>query len=255
MIVYIAAAACAVGVVLIASRLVRRTPGVDDPDPDGPTTAHTGAMLSALFLLAFAIAVVVPWTTSDSARSNTYTESQAIAEAYWAASRLRPPDAQHVQRALRAYVDLVRGPEWKLMKDGELSHRGWTDLDRLRRDVIALRTGDDEEVKEARSTVLLHLGEISAARRQRAMDARTSPPAGLLIITVLTGIVVVLLPFLAGARPRGMTLVPLALMGSLLAAGAYLTIDISHVFTGALAVGPDAFTTLAADLQRIAGGG
>ncbi|TDD29070.1 DUF4239 domain-containing protein [Actinomadura sp. KC06] len=255
MIVYLAAAACAIGVVLVASRLVRRTRGVDDPDPDGPTVAHTGAMLSALFLLAFAIAVVVPWTSADSARSNTYTESQAIAEAHWAASRLRPADARHVQQGLRDYVDLVRGPEWRLMKDGRLSHRGWTELDRLRRDVIAVKPGDDDELKEARATVLNHLGEISSARRQRAMDARTSPPAGLLIITVLTGIVVVLLPFLSGARPRGMTLVPLSLMASLLAAGTYLTIDISHVFTGALAVGPEAFTGLHADLQRIARGG
>lgn len=255
MIFYFAAAACAVGVVLVASRLVRRTSGVDDPDPDGPTTAHTGAMLSALFLLAFAIAVIVPWTSADSARSNTYTESQAVSEAYWAASRLRPADARHVQQGLRAYVDLVRGPEWALMKDGRLSPRGWTDLDRLRRDVIAIRPGDDEEIKDARGTVLQYLGEISSARRQRAMDADTTPPAGLLVFTLLTGVVVVLLPFLAGARPRGLTLVPLALMASLLAAGTYLTIDISHVFTGALAVGPDAFTSLHADLQRIAGGG
>jgi hypothetical protein len=255
MIVYLIAAACAAGVVIVASRLVRRArAGVDDPDPDGPTTAHTGAMLSALFLLSFAIAIVVPWTSSDAARSNTYTESQAVAEAYWAASRLPPEDARHVQEALIAYVDLVRGPEWRLMKEGRLSSRGWADLDRLRRDVIAIKAGTDE-LKDARNGVLDHLGEISAARRQRAMDARTTPPAGLLAVTVLTGLVVVLLPFLAGARPRGMTLVPLSLMAALLAAGIYLTFDIAHVFGGALAVGPEAFTGLHADLQRIAGGG
>ncbi|TDD73359.1 DUF4239 domain-containing protein [Actinomadura darangshiensis] len=254
MIVYFAAAACAVGVVVVASRLVRRTRGVDDPDPDGPTTAHTGAMLSALFLLAFAIAVVVPWTSADAARSNTYSESQAVAEAYWAAGRLPAADAHRVQEGLAAYVDLVRGPEWRLMKDGRLSARGWAELDRLRRDVIAIKA-DTDELKDARNGVLDHLGEISAARRQRAMDARTTPPPGLLAVTVLTGIVVVLLPFLAGARPRGMTLVPLALMAALLAAGTYLTIDISHVFAGALAVGPEAFTAVHADLQRVAGGG
>ncbi|MFI0409003.1 hypothetical protein [Actinomadura sp. 3N508] len=255
MIVYCLAAACAIGVVIAASRLVRRTRGVDDADPDGPTTAHTGAMLSALFLLAFAIAVVVPWTSADAARSNTYTESQAIAEAYWAASRLEADDARHVQQGLRDYVDLVRGPEWSLMRHGRMSHRGWTELERLRRDVIAVKAGDDDELKDARNLVLEQLGQISSARRQRAMDAQNSPPAGLLIITVLTGVVITLLPFLSGARPRGMTLVPLCLMASLLAAGTYLTIDISHVFTGALAVGPEAFTSLHDDLQRIAEGG
>ncbi|MEU8120713.1 hypothetical protein AB0C21_18555 [Spirillospora sp. NPDC049024] len=255
MIIYFAAAACAVGVVIGASRLVRRARGtVDDGAPDGPTSSHTGAMLSALFLLAFAIAIVVPWTTADAARSNTYTESQAITEAYWAAERLPAADARRVQDGLITYVELVRGPEWRLMKHGRLSARGWAELDRLRHDVIAIQPGTDE-ASDARGAVLDHLGEISAARRQRAADARTTPPAGLLAVTVLTGVVVLLLPFLVGARPRGMALVPLALMAALLAAGTYLTVDISHVFTGALAVGPEAFSGLHADLQRIAGGG
>jgi hypothetical protein len=103
--------------------------------------------------------------------------------------------------------------------------------------------------------VLDHLAEISAAREQRAMDARTTPPPGLLAVTVLTGLAVLLLPFTSGARPRGATLVPLSMMAALLAAGTYLTVDISHVFTGALAVRPDAYTSLQAQLQHISGGG
>jgi hypothetical protein len=254
MIVYCAAAVCAIGVVLMAGRLVKRWKGVDDPDPDGPTAAHTGAMLSALFLLAFAIAIVVPWTSADAARSNTYAESHAISEAYWAATRLPPPDARHVQAGLSRYVATVRGPEWRLMEHGRLSPQGQRELDGLRRDVIAVEAGTDE-LKDARTAVLDHLTEISGAREQRAMDARTTPPPGLLAVTVLTGLAVVLLPFLSGARPRGATLIPLSMMAALLAAGTYLTIDISHVFTGALAVGPDAFTSLQAELPRISGGG
>ncbi|XRQ15494.1 hypothetical protein ACN3XK_32815 [Actinomadura welshii] len=256
MIFYCAAAACAVAVVIVASRLVRKARGaIDDPDPDGPTASHSGAMLSALFLLAFAIAIVVPWTSADAARSNTYGESQAITEAYWTAGRLPAADARHVRQGLREYVALVRGPEWRRMENGRLSPDGWTALDDLRRHVSAVDAGDDEELREARGTLLAHLGEIAAARRQRAMDARTTPPAGLLAVTVVTGAAVVLLPFMAGARPRGMTLVPLSLMAALLAAGTYLTVDIAHVFSGAMGVGPEAFTGLDAELRRIAGGG
>ncbi|MFB4302376.1 hypothetical protein [Actinomadura sp. NTSP31] len=256
MIIYIAAAVCAVIVVILASRLVRRgRHGVDDPDPDGPTAAHTGAMLSALFLLAFAIAIVVPWTSADSARSNTYAESQAVVEAYWSASRLPPADAQRVQAGLRDYVELVSGPEWRLMRDhGRLSAAGWADLDGLRREVIAVKASTDE-LQNAQGSVLDHLTEVSAARHQRAMDAKTTPPLGLLVVTVLTGIAVMLLPMFSGARPRGMTLIPLGLMAALLAAGIYLVFDIAHVFRGGLAVHPDAFTGAAAELRRIAGGG
>ncbi|GGV34822.1 hypothetical protein GCM10010182_68450 [Actinomadura cremea] len=255
MIVYIAAAACAVGVVAVASLLVRRSRrATADADPGGPTASHAGAMLSALFLLAFAIAVIVPWTTADAARAGTYAETQAIAETYWAASRLPAAERDGVRSGLRAYVDTVRDPEWELMTDGRLTPAGWTLLDRVRRDVIAMKA-DTDEIREARAAVLDHLGQIAEARHQRAMDARTAPPAGLTVVTVITGIVVVLLPFLAGAAPRGATLIPLALMAALLAAGTYLTIDIAHPFDGALAVGPEAFVELQAELQRIDGGG
>ncbi|QFG19859.1 DUF4239 domain-containing protein [Actinomadura sp. WMMB 499] len=255
MIVYFASAACAVGVVALASMLVRRTRrATDDADPDGPTVSHAGAMLSALFLLAFAIAVIVPWTTADAARAGTYAETQAISETYWAAARLPPAQRDGVRSGLRAYVDTVRDPEWDLMADGRLTPAGWTLLDRVRRDVIAFEA-DDDELREARAGVLDHLGQITEARHQRAMDARTEPPAGLTVVTVVTGVVVVLLPFLAGASPRGATLVPLALMAALLAAGTYLTIDIARPFEGALAVGPEAFVELRAELQRIDGGG
>lgn len=250
MAVYVLVACCAIGVVAIAARFVK---GADDTDPGGPTTGHAGAMISALFLLAFAIAIVVPWTTADAARLNTYAESQAVAEAYWAAAELPAPVAAQTQTALRDYVHLVRGPEWRLMAaDGKLSSDGWTRLEGLRREVTALPARTDD-AKDVRTAVLEHLKEISSARRQRAMDAATTPPGGLLVITVLTGIGVLLLPFLAGSRPRGLTLVPLALMAGLLAAGTYLTVDVSHVFDGALAVEPDAFTSLLAELQRING--
>ncbi|WP_067472788.1 bestrophin-like domain [Actinomadura hibisca] len=250
--VYLLAAACAIGVVLIAARLVKR--GTEDAAPDGPTTGHTGAMISALFLLAFAVAIVVPWTSADSARLNTYAEGQAVVEAAWTAERLPTPLRAPLQDGLSDYARFVRDSEWRMMADGKLSPDGWTRLERLRRAALALPAGEDEE-KDARSAMLDQIAQISTARHQRAMDAKTTPPAGLLVITLLTGLLVILLPFLSGARPRGMALVPLALMAGLLGVGVYLCLDIMHVFTGALAVEPDAFTSVLAEMRRISSGG
>ncbi|MGK5556273.1 hypothetical protein ACSNOI_32125 [Actinomadura kijaniata] len=254
MLVYLLAAACAVGVVLIAARLLRR--GSDDDKPDGPSAGHAGSMISALFLLAFAVAIVVPWTAADSARFNTHAESRAIAEAAWSAKRLAAADAARFQAGLADYARFVRDSEWPMMADGRLSPDGWTRLEKLRRDAQALPTKDgDDEGKDARTALLDQITAITTARQQRAMDARTAPPAGLLVITALTGLMVILLPFLAGARPRGMTLLPLALMAALLGVGIWLCLDITHVFTGALAVGPDAFDGVLAELQRLSAGG
>ncbi|WP_119730989.1 bestrophin-like domain [Thermomonospora amylolytica] len=251
MLFYVLAAVAAIGVVLVAARLMRGTP---DPHPDGPAAGHSGAMLAALFLLAFAIAVVVPWSTNDAARQNTQDEGQAVAEAYWTAARLPSPARERVQADLRRYVDLVRGGEWRLMAEGRLSAEGWAYLERVRREIAAAPAADDD-AREVRSAALERIREVSAARRRRAVDAATTPPPGLLAITVLTGLAVVFFPFLAGARPRGAALVPLATMAALLAVGLYLVFDISRVFTGALAVEPDAFDNVAAELRRVPAAG
>ncbi|WP_018656389.1 DUF4239 domain-containing protein [Actinomadura flavalba] len=253
--VYLLASACAVAVVFIASRVARRFRlGSEDAETDGPTNSHTGAMLSALFLVAFAIAIVVPWTSADAARLNTHTEGQAVVEAAWAAARLPAPDGARVQNELTGYARLVRDREWPRMREGRMDPAAASALDAIRRGVIAVRAEEDEE-KDARNAVLDQLSAISSARQQRSMDAAISPPAGLLFITVVTGLVVLFLPFLSGARPQRWTLVPLGIMAAMLGVGIWLAVDISHVFDGALAVPPDAFAAALTDLGRITAGG
>ncbi len=251
MLVCILAVIAAVGVVITSALLFRKYGGgSEDRDSGGTTSGHAGSMLSALFLVAFAIAIVVPWTTADSARQNTYAESQAIVEAYWSASALPAPEGREVQADLRDYTQYLLGPEWRLMVRGHLGEEGWERLDSLRAKVLALPATTDDE-KGNRTDVLQHIQEISAARSQRAMDASTRPPAGLLWMTVITALIVALFPMLTGARPTGMALVPLGVMAALLGVGIYLTFNISHVFSGALKVKSDAFTSAQQMFPRI----
>ncbi|MBO3746849.1 DUF4239 domain-containing protein [Streptosporangiaceae bacterium NEAU-GS5] len=238
-------ALAAVGVVAIAAFLFRRR-GDDDRDAGGPSAGHAGAMLSALFLLVFAIAIIVPWTTADSARQNTYAESQAAVESYWAAAALPTTAVTAVRTELRDYMSYVLVKEWPMMAEGRMSADATTRLNTLRAQVAQLDAPDD-----AKSPMLDQLGALSAARRQRAADAGATPPPGLMGLTVLTGLVILVFPFLAGARPRGHTLLPLLVMAGLLGVGIYLTYDISHVFAGSLAVQPDAFRAALLEFQHI----
>ncbi|MCG5219424.1 bestrophin-like domain [Streptosporangium soli] len=254
MLVSIFAVVAAMGVVGITAILFRKLDkGSDDRDPGGPSSGHAGAMLSALFLLVFAIAIIVPWTTADTARQNTFAESQAAVETYWAVAGLPPSVEAQLRTGLRDYVDFVVDAEWRMMAGGRLSSEGATRLDTLRNQVTAVQVNDDDTA-DAKTLVLDHIKDMSAARNQRAADAQTTPPAGLLTLTILTGLVVILFPFLAGARPRGLTILPLLAMAAMLGFGIYMTWDISHVFAGALAVGPDAFLNALQEFQRIAGG-
>lgn len=251
MLVCVLAVVAAVGVVVLAATLFRRFGrGAVDDDPGGATAGHAGSMLSALFLLVFAIAIVVPWTTADSARQNAYTESHALVEAYWAASALPPPEGREVQADLRDYTGLVVGDEWRLMKKGRLTQEGDARLNALRNRVLSLPATTDDQ-KDDRTAVLEQIQALDAARGQRAMDAKERPPVGLLWMSVVTGLIVMIFPFLAGARPKGLTVVPLALMAALLGFGLYLAFDISHTFSGALRVKPDAYIAAQHQFQQI----
>jgi hypothetical protein len=124
----------------------------------------------------------------------------------------------------------------------------------VRAQVTGLKATEDE-VRDARSAVLGKLGDLSAARRQRAGDAQQSSPSGVLVLTVLSGLAVSLFPFLAGARPRGTTIVALLVMVGLVGLGVDLAFAIAHVFGGPLAVHPDAFTAVLQELTGTPGGG
>ncbi|MEU4548317.1 hypothetical protein [Nonomuraea dietziae] len=248
MLALLAAVAAAVGVVALTAFLFRKL-GTEDRDPGGPSTGHAGAMLSALFLLVFAIAIIVPWTTADAARQNTFAESQAAVETYWAAGDLPDEDQSWVRQSLRDYVAFVVRDEWPLMAEGKMSPEGGARLDALRSRVDQSKLDDD-----TKAAVLDKVEEMSAARSRRAADAGTVPPSGLLPLTILTGVIVIIFPFLAGARPRGLTLAPLMVMAGMLGVGVYLTWNISYAFAGALAVGPDALQAALQEFQRIAEG-
>lgn len=254
MLTYLFSIVAAVGVVAVAALSFRLAgKGSDDGAADGPSAGHAGAMLSALFLVVFAIAIIVPWTTADAARQNTHAESRAVIDAYWAAADLPADGVAPIRTGLRDYASFVVRDEWPVMAEGKMKEAGAGRLDKLRADVLQLKADTDGEL-EARGVVLDHLGVVAATRAQRAADAAASPPEGLLWLTILTGLTVIVFPFLAGARPRGAALLPLVAMAAMLGFGVHLTWEIAHAFAGPLAVGPEAFSGALQELTRIAGG-
>lgn len=115
----ILAGAAAVALVALAAAAFKKY-GKDEDDPDGATGAHAGAMISALFLLVFAIGVIVPWTVADEAAKNSAAEAQALVEAYWGSAALPAADRPPIRDEIKGYLDFVVGREWPHMADGEL---------------------------------------------------------------------------------------------------------------------------------------
>jgi hypothetical protein len=243
----LAAVALVVIVDVVSSRVAR---GKVDAEPDGVTGTHGGAMIKSLFLMAFALGLILPWTTNDSARQNTYAEAQAVIEAYWQANRLPAAEAAIVHNDLRNYTNFVISNEWPVMATGQLSQQGWTMLDKLRGNLMALDYSDKLSY-DADDAVLTQLSDVYAARRQRAVDADASLPEAVIVFAIVTGVLVIMYPFLVGVRPRGKALVPILLTSALIGAGLYLIVDNNHVFSGGIAVKPDAFQSALQEMQRI----
>jgi len=242
------AAVAAILVVLVAAFSVRKFRGGDDPGETGAD--HAGGMLSALFLLVLAIAIIVPWTNADSARQNTYTEARSLTDAYWSAGGLPEADKQQARDGIDAYLRYVIGPEWQTLRRGRLTDAGWQQLDSVRATLEGLDLKNKDQ-SDARDDVVASLKEASSAREQRAEDAKSGLPIGVMWLTVLSGLVIVIFPFMAGVRARGRALVPLVVMAALLGVTVFLTFDIAHPFSGGLAVGPGAYTTALHQLPRI----
>ncbi|GAB3680333.1 hypothetical protein GCM10027589_50500 [Actinocorallia lasiicapitis] len=245
------AAVLAVALVFVAAKVFHRF-GQDDDSPDGPTAAHAGGMLSALFLLIFAIAVIIPWTVADSARQNTQAEAQALVEAYWDAGDLPAAQRDEVRASLRDYTRFVIDDEWPYMvAHDDTSPEGWKIADEFRARTGEYDHPDKTKAREAADGVMANIEDLFAARRQRASDASSGLPRGVLALTLVSGLIMIVYPFLAGARPRGMAWVPLTIMAAMLGVSMYLMFNINHAFSGALGVDTTAYETAQQEFTRI----
>jgi hypothetical protein len=200
--------------------------------------------------MSFAIGLIVPWTTNDTARQNTYAEAQALVEGYWQANRLPVAEATTVHDDLRGYTTFVINDEWPVLANGNVSQQGWTMLDALRGNLMSLDY-TEKNYADADTAVLDQISNVYAARRQRAVDAAATLPEAVSVFAILTGLLVVLFPFLVGVRPQGRALVPLAITAALIGAGLFLIIDNNHVFSGGIAVTSEAFKSALQEMQRI----
>jgi hypothetical protein len=243
----LAAVALVVVVDVVSSRFGR---GKVDDSPDGVAGSHGGAMIKSLFLMAFAIGLIVPWTTNDSARQNTYAEAQAIVEAYWQANRLPVAEAATVHSDLRSYTNFVIHGEWPVMEKGGLSQQGWNMLDDMRGSLMSLNYSD-KFAADADTAVLNQVSNIYAARRQRAVDVDATLPDAVIVFAITTGLLVIIYPFLVGIRPRGKAIAPILLTSALVGAGLFLIVDNNHTFSGGIGVKPDAFQSALQEMQRI----
>ena len=149
----------------------------------------------SLYLVAAAMAVVIGWEDFKSAEDSMIAESQAAQELYWSSTAFPQEEGEAVRDHLRDYMTTVVEKDWPRMEArGELSGQGDDDLATLAASVRVLSVSDAGDGLD-RLTARQEVTELSQARGERADAAGDRIPLILTVISVVTAVVVAVLPF------------------------------------------------------------
>lgn len=227
----------AVAVLLIALVVLRRRGKEDDEYASGALDFSLNLAL-AVYLLVLAYAAVLAYDAIGAAETDAVAESESLTELYWAVAAI--PEADPIRAQIREYTNQSINLDWPMMSQGELSPVPSETLDTIRTELIKLRPADDAG-KEARSDALSKVADVTHARALRADDAGTSLDPTFLICMILSGIVVIVLPWMAGAKPTFASMVSDIVRVCVVVGGVMIILLIKGPYSGASAVEPEAF--------------
>ena len=97
----------------------------------------------------------------------------------------------------------------------------------------------------AQQNVVGQLDSLLAARSQRAADAASRLPEGVLAAVLATSVVVIAFPFAGGLRVSTVCLTVAGLQAVLVAVGVVVVFQLNLAYSGPLAVGPGAIQAAA----------
>jgi hypothetical protein len=218
-------------------------------DPDRPHHDAAGAifsMVGVLYAVVLAFVVIVVWENDGEARADSQVEASAVARVYFTARSLPEPQRSTLMTDARDYADVVAHQEWPLMARGRTSAQARQHVAAMRLTTHQLRpTTADQEI--LMGDTLDAIDELVDARRERtsALTAPLTPLmwSGLIVSSVLT----IGFMFLFNQCRFVLHLLMVGSVAGLIAFILWLVYDLSLPFSGAAAVGPEAFDQI---LQR-----
>lgn len=238
----------AVAVLLIAL-VVLRSRGKEDEDYAPGALDFALNLTLAVYLLVLAYAAVLAYDAIGAAETDAVAESESLTELYWAVAAI--PEADPIRQQIREYTNQSITLDWPLMESkGELSPIPTETLDTIRADLIKLRPADDQG-KEARGDALARAADVSHARGTRADDAATSLDPTFMICMILSGIVVIGLPWVAGVKPTFASIVSDMVRVGVVVGGIIIILLIKSPYSGTSAVTPEPFEAAAQQYDQI----
>jgi hypothetical protein len=207
------------------------------------------AVVGVAYAVILAMVIVAAWTSLDQARTNTYTETDALLQLDWYGHSLPQPQHAEVEGLVKKYTTTVIDTEWPMLARHQASPQAWAVYTQLRSLISAQQPTAPAAVSRYQQALDAAAG-LGNARRERIDQAAEGIPTLLWAALLLGGVITVGFAFSFGMKSRtahvlivfSLTL----LMGSLL----LVTYQLNYPFSGTAKISPDAFELA---LQRIQG--
>jgi|GEM_PF-4515791 len=238
-----------IAIALIAFRVLRRK-GYDDGEHSASSVDFSANLALAIYLLVLAYAAVLCRDALSVSETDVQAEAESLTEMYWSVAPI--PEAAPVRSQIRQYTAQSIDLDWPLMAGSEMSPIPGQTLADMRASVLRLRPIGDES-KNLQQATLDRISEVSHARMVRSDDARSSLESIFVISMILSGLLVIALPWTLGVRPTASSIIADLVRVAVVVGGVCFIILISHPFSGLGAVDPDAFKVAQRQYDQIDG--
>ncbi len=237
----------AVAITLIALLVLRRK-GREGEDHGSASVDFAASLALAVYLLVLAYAVVLCRDAISTSQTDVQAETETLSEMYWSIAPI--PEAAPLRARIRDYSTKSVSLDWPLMARGEMSPVPTKLLEDMRAEVIRLKPAAEEN-KALQQDAVSHVSEIAHARSVRAKDADTGLESIFVISMIISGLLVIVLPWAVGTRPTGASIVGDLVRVSVVVIGVGFIMLMSHPFNGPAAVGPGDFVAVQKQYDQI----
>ncbi|WP_406297271.1 DUF4239 domain-containing protein [Embleya sp. NBC_00888] len=237
MIIWILGALLGAGIAAAAVVLMSRTERAKDSGFDGQLLSFCGGAVLSSFVLLTSFQIVGAWELQSTVRQHASDEARVLTKTYAAAGQLPPPDRDFVRTGLRDYTRTVIDKEWSAMADKHETPLAWRQLDR-----IAARVGTVSETAHDRAVdTQAAVADLYVKRHVRLADPASTTPIVLPVAMIVAGIFAIVFPALVVPTADRRHVIALAFVGTIVAFGILLVLQLRNPYTDPLAVHPTAF--------------
>jgi hypothetical protein len=235
--------------VLVLFVLARCIPA-ERREPHNDIVGFVYAVIGVIYAVVLAMVVIGTWETLDTARANTYTESNALIDLYWYGKALHNPAGTQIEDQAKQYAQTVVDQEWPLLANQQSSQQAWNEASELREDVYAQQP--TAAAAQARyQQALTDVTTLSDARRERVDESSDGIPTPLWVTLILGGAVTVAFALGFGMKSIWAHAAVVFCLTLVVASLLILINQLNFPFSGAVRVEPDAFQLALSQMQGL----